>query len=51
MKLTRARKYEKILRKTRGIFYKNPLLSLGLALPLAYPESWGTGSPAICGRE
>ena len=35
MKLTRARKYEKILHKTRGIFYKIPLLSLGLALPLA----------------
>ena len=39
MKLTRARKYEKILRKTRGIFYKNPLLSLGLALPLAVISS------------
>lgn len=40
MKLTRARKYEKILRKTRGIFYKNPLLSLGLALPLAVIPSY-----------
>ena len=40
MKLTRARKYEKILHKTRGIFYKNPLLSLGLALPLAVIPSY-----------
>ena len=40
MKLTHARKYEKILRKTRGIFYKNPLLSLGLALPLAVIPSY-----------
>lgn len=40
MKLTLARKYEKLLRKTQGILYQNPLLSLGLALPLAVIPSY-----------
>ena len=29
MNLTYVRKYQRFLRKTQGIFYKNPLLSLG----------------------
>lgn len=35
MKLNYARKYRRILHKTEGIFYKNPVLACGLALPLA----------------
>ena len=35
MNLTLVRKYNKLLRKTDGILLHNPLLTLGLALPLA----------------
>ena len=41
MNLTYVRKYQRFLRKTQGIFYKNPLLSLGLALPLVVIPSYG----------
>ena len=48
MNLTYVRKYQRFLRKTQGIFYKNPLLSLGLALPLVVIPSYGlTGTTAI----
>lgn len=48
MNLTHVRKYQRFLRKTQGIFYKNPLLSLGLALPLVVIPSYGlTGTTAI----
>ncbi len=41
MKLSVARKYRHILRKSDGIFYRNPLLTLGLALPLVVIPSYG----------
>lgn len=41
MKLSVARKYRHILRKSDGIFYRNPLLTLGLALPLVVIPSCG----------
>ena len=41
MKLSIARKYRHILRKSDGIFYRNPLLTLGLALPLVVIPSYG----------
>lgn len=41
MKLSVARKYRYILRKSDGIFYRNPLLTLGLALPLVVIPSYG----------
>lgn len=47
--MTFTRKYERILRKTRGILYKNPLLSLGLAMPLAIIPSYNlTITAAVC---
>ena len=48
MNLTRTRKYYHFLRKTDGIFLRNPILSLGLALPLAVIPSYGiAGTTAI----
>ena len=41
MNLTFVRKYNRFLRKTDGIFTHNPLLVLGLALPLAVIPSYG----------
>lgn len=41
MKLSVTRKYRRILRKTDGVFYRNPLLTLGLALPLVVIPSYG----------
>lgn len=41
MKLSVARKYRHILRKSDSIFYRNPLLTLGLALPLVVIPSYG----------
>lgn len=48
MNLTFVRKYRRLLAKTEGIIYKNPLLALGLALPLAVIPSFSlAGSVAI----
>lgn len=48
MKLAFARKYRRFLRKTSGIFYQNPILTLGLALPFAVVPSYGlTGVAAV----
>ncbi len=48
MNLTFARKYYRLLSKTEGILYQNPLLALGLALPLAVIPSFSiTGTVAI----
>ena len=48
MNLTFARKYYRLLSKTEGILYQNPLLALGLALPLAVIPSFSiTGAVAI----
>lgn len=48
MNLTFVRKYNRLLRKTDGIFYRNPLLTLGLALPLAIIPSYGLmGTTAV----
>lgn len=48
MNLTLVRKYNKLLRKTDGILLHNPLLTLGLALPLAIIPSYGLiGTAAV----
>ena len=48
MKLNFAKKYHQMLKKTDGIFLNNPILSLGLALPLAIIPSYGVaGTTAI----
>ena len=48
MNLTLVRKYNKLLRKTDGILLRNPLLTLGLALPLAIIPSYGLiGTAAV----
>lgn len=49
MNLTFVRKYRNFLQKTDGIFTRNPLLVLGLALPLAVIPSYGlVATTAIC---
>lgn len=48
MNLNYTRKYYRFLHKTDGIFLHNPILSLGLALPLAVIPSYGlAGTMAI----
>ena len=48
MKLNFSKKYRQFLKKTDSIFLNNPILSLGLALPLAVIPSYGiAGTTAI----
>ncbi len=48
MNLTYVRKYNRFLRKTEGILLNNPILTMGLALPLIVIPSYGLmGTTAV----